>query len=89
MGSCAFGDIWPHTCRTYPADRFSQHFAGLHQSEYFGQHRTCDVRLVSSGIVSVIFENGKRVFRKTIGVSGDTTGAPVNSTKPVWDPLGR
>ena len=89
MGSSAFGDIWSHTCRTYPADRFSQHFARLHQSEYFGQHRTCDVRLVNSGIVSVIFEHGKRVFRKTIGVSGNKTGAPVNSRKPVWDRLGR
>ena len=89
MGSSALGDIWSNTCRTYPADRFSQHFARLHQSEYFGQHRTCDVRLVSSGIVSVTFENGKRVFREPIGVSDTKTGAPVNSTKPVWDQVGR
>ena len=54
--SSAFGDISLLTCRTYPGDRFSQDFVRIHQSEYLGQQRTCDVQLVNSGS-NVIFES--------------------------------
>ena len=58
--SSAFGDISLLTYRTHPGDRFSQDFVRLNQSEYLGQQRTCDVRLVDPGSTASTVMNDTR-----------------------------